>query len=92
MEIKQRYNCWLPKILGVKAITLYPFILYRDIPSNRVISHELIHIYQIRKDGPLTFYIRYLYQYIKGRLSGLTHRESYLKIDYEKEAYELEIR
>lgn len=87
MEIKQRYNCWLPKILGVKAITLYPFIFYRDTPTSLTVSHELIHVEQIEKLGWLYFYITYLWQYTKGRFQGLNHKEAYLNISYEKEAY-----
>jgi hypothetical protein len=86
-------NCKFLKPFNINAIVLYPFILYCDSsPSERIISHEQIHINQIKTDGVLKFYIRYLLEYGKGRWQGLSHYEAYRNISYEKEAYSKEVQ
>lgn len=90
MQIK---NCKFLKRFNINAIVLYPFVLYCDPnPSERITSHEQVHLDQIKKDGALKFYLRYLIEYGKGRYQGLSHFEAYRNISYEKEAYSKEVR
>lgn len=73
---------------GVDAITIYPFLFHKDKKASEIlINHEKIHFMQIKKWGVFNFYFDYFRQYVKFRLKGLPHRESYLSISYEKEAY-----
>jgi len=69
MKIRRKYNNWIPKILRVGAITLYPFILWsRDKTflnenmdyTKRVFKHEYVHIDQVRRMGWFKFYFKYL--------------------------------
>lgn len=69
---------WLLK-KEVEAVTIYPFIFYRGIPTAEVRRHELVHINQIQKIGWLKFYITYLWYSVK-----LGYRNN----PYEKEARE----
>ena len=87
------YNIkFLPK--SIDAIMLYPFVLTRfskDRVPESLLNHESKHLEQAKRAYILGFYIRYLYEYIKGRLSGLRHRQAYLNISYEKEARKAEV-
>jgi len=86
-------NCTFLKRFNINAIVLYPFVLYCDRdPGKRIISHEMVHFDQIRKDGVVTFYSRYLLEYFRGRYEGLSHYEAYRNISYEKEAYSKELQ
>jgi hypothetical protein len=51
-----------------------------------LLAHEVAHVAQILRDGPLTFYLRYGAAYAGGRARGLDDRRAYLAIPYEEEA------
>jgi hypothetical protein len=73
---------------GINAIVFYPFVLYADEEINPVIlKHEEIHLQQIRRDGILAFYVRYLREYLSLRKQGMNHHAAYRGISYEQEAY-----
>lgn len=81
----------IAKILGVEAIVLYPFIFCRSSsPSSRLITHELVHIEQIKRHGVLCFYWLYLKEYFHLRTKRMSHYEAYSSISFEKEARERE--
>lgn len=85
IEVK---NIKVLRSFGVNAIVLYPFILYADQAIDPVIqNHERIHTEQIKRDGVIRFYLRYLWSYATLRLNGHEHHQAYLKIPYEVEAY-----
>ena len=76
------------KLFNIEAITLYPVVFFADNnPSKTLISHEQIHLNQIKKDGVLKFYSKYLFEYISLRLKGFNHHSAYMNISYEIEAY-----
>ncbi len=82
-------NCKFLKFFKINAIVLYPFVLYCDSqPDTLIVMHESIHLKQIKRDGVIRFYTRYLVEYFKGRQSGMTHYQAYRNISYEKEAYD----
>lgn len=67
------------------GIYLHPDRLRRpDI--GRLIVHELTHIDQWRRLGPMGWARSYLGDYLRGRRAGLTHHEAYHAIGLEKEA------
>lgn len=81
-------RCRFLRHFGINAIVLYPFVLYCDSkPSRRIVSHEEVHLDQIKREGAIRFYRRYLVEYLQGRMKGLSHDEAYRDISYEKEAY-----
>ena len=83
--IKNSYIC---KILKVNGITLYPFVFIKDDEvSRRLLTHEAIHVDQVKRMGLFRFYTVYLWDYFQLRLKGQRHREAYLNIGLEKEAY-----
>jgi hypothetical protein len=80
---------WLFKILPYEATVLYPFLLYKTKPIDPVtLNHERIHFAQIKRDGLIKFYFKYLNDYLANRLKGRGHFEAYYSIPYEMEAYE----
>jgi hypothetical protein len=81
---------WAPGISAVAmpwGIYLHPDRFDRP-PSEmgRLITHELTHIDQWRRLGPLGWARRYLGDYFKGRLSGMRHDAAYRHIGLEREA------
>jgi len=78
---------WLP--FGAKGLTLGRYVLlvmglHRS--PDELIAHELVHVYQYRRNGPWTFLWRYVSDYLMLRKLGNGHRKSYLLIGYEAEA------
>lgn len=63
-----------------KAITIYPFIIYRDYPSEDIREREWVHIDQIRRDGVFTYYRRHIWH----------HFTSCSRDEYDREAIEKE--
>ena len=54
--------------------------------SGRLIVHELMHIEQWRRLGPIRHVGQYLGDYLRGRFRGSGHWESYRSIRLEQEA------
>ena len=91
MKVKHVKGHWLPKLIRVEAITIYPFIFYyTKKPSKTLMQHEMIHIDQVRKEGWLKFYISYLFEYFKLYLRYKDMSKAYFAISYEIEAYDKE--
>lgn len=79
------------KKLPVRGIALYPFILLNDDTDRydlHLLNHEKIHLRQEIEMLVLPFYIWYLLEYLWHRLKTKTHHEAYMKISFEKEAYQ----
>jgi hypothetical protein len=94
MKTKMIYSSWIPELLGVFAITLSNRIYFREAQkdvSTSLVRHELTHVNQIMKEGTVGFYGQYIYEYFKGRFSGLGHHKAYLNISYEIEARDNEV-
>jgi hypothetical protein len=88
MEVRPVFNSFIPKLLKVNAITLYPYILFSEAePSQSTMDHEMVHVGQIQKIGRFKFYLSYLLFYCALRLMGQDHQKAYYNIAYEKEAY-----
>jgi hypothetical protein len=51
-----------------------------------LVAHEVTHVAQYLRDGPLAFYTRYVAAYAKNRARGLDDHRAYLAIPYEIEA------
>ncbi len=82
------------------AITVYPFVFFRDLKVYEVkgnqkinrklfitLTHELIHIKQQKELLLLPFALIYVLHYIFLRLKGYKHFEAYLRICFEAEAF-----
>ena len=84
-------NSKIPKYLSIfidiYAITLYPFIISRGEMSETTINHEKIHLAQQRELWILPFYLLYIWYWIKEKMTGRTHHDSYMGIPFEIEAY-----
>lgn len=81
---------WAPNITAVAmpwGIYVHPDRL--AVPMERLgalMVHELTHIDQWRRLGPLGWARTYLGDYLRGRRIGKTHHEAYLEIGLEVEA------
>lgn len=88
MKVRIITDSFIPKLLKVEGITLYPFVLLAPKePSKRLISHEMVHVKQIEYYGWFKFYASYLLEYTSYRLRGDAPNVAYHKISYEREAY-----
>ena len=90
MKIRRVYNSWIPQLLNVGAITLYPFILFsrtvggvktRYRNPEQLFKHEFIHIEQVRRLGWFKFYLSYINE---------NRKTGYKQNKYELEAWERE--
>lgn len=92
-DIKERYYHALPTLMKADAITIGSTVYYRMGPEDIKDSlrvHEATHVWQYKSIGIPLFLIIYAYDYLSGRFRGLSHREAYLGIDFEKQAFGLE--
>jgi Domain of unknown function (DUF4157) len=73
---------------GVAGMTLGRWVLLRRGHEHDagLLGHELVHVRQWRELGAARFLWRYLGAYGRGRLRGLSHREAYAAIPFEREA------
>lgn len=88
MKLRIRYENWVctrAPFLGYPAgIVLYPFMLFKrrkEEVSDKLFRHELQHVYQVRREGWLKFYLTYLWYQM---------RYGYAKNPYEVEANAVE--
>lgn len=85
------FNFKLIRLFKIYGIVLYPFVFISLKKEDRgvrvVLKHELTHVYQVQSCGVLRFYLDYLFQYIKNLFKYKNHKEAYLNISYEIEAY-----
>ena len=95
MKIRLRFNSWSPRVLGVEAITLYPWILIRysrEGTSGVLIKHEMIHVGQVRCYGFLPFYLSYFIYYVAGLVASQSPHSAYRAIPFEALAYAMQSR
>jgi len=84
-------NSRIPKLLSVfiniKAITLWPFIIFRNETDDVMLNHERIHLVQQRELWLVGFYILYVYYWLKNMvIFRLNPFEAYTTIPFEYEA------
>jgi hypothetical protein len=91
MKVRAYYDHWLPRLIGMGAVTVYPFVFFALTRDDRrlpdLVRHEAIHVRQTRRQGWLSSNLLYLFEYVAGRFKGLTHMQAYLQISAEVEAY-----
>lgn len=83
---------WRPRIQGITIgswVFVHPDVLRGDRKRlARLVIHELIHVRQYIEQGYLPFSARYIRDFARGRLSGMTSRDAYLNVAAEREARE----
>lgn len=66
--VKITYDVAWMKKLGIAGIVLWPRVLFSrkfaEVP-NWLFRHELEHCYQIIRDGPFRFYLKYFYYSVR---------------------------
>lgn len=88
MKVRLRTGSFIPKILGVDGVMLYPFIFIKDKnPTTSLVAHEAIHVRQLREIGFFGFYISYFLYYLAGLFRFKNKGKAYLNIPYEREAF-----
>lgn len=85
-------NSKIPALLSwfinIRAITIYPFIIFRGKTDEQTINHERIHIVQQRELLVLPFYLLYVWYWLINLLVYKeTSRIAYYNIPFEQEAY-----
>ncbi|NJM09327.1 MAG: hypothetical protein HC883_00045 [Bdellovibrionaceae bacterium] len=89
MRIRQRYDHWIPRLLRVEAIVLYPYMLFsskQGAVDARTLRHEWQHVHQINFVGVWRFYLSYILFYIAFRVAGESDYIAYSRIPWEEEA------
>ena len=73
---------------GAAAITIGPLISVRRAAAGnrRLLRHELVHVGQWRRLGPIGFLVVYLGAYLRWRLLAHGHWDAYRRIPLEIEA------
>lgn len=69
---------------------IFPFLLFKkdEWPVGEIlVNHERIHLKQQLELLILPFYIWYIFEYFIYRIKGLNHKQAYLEISFEREAY-----
>ena len=75
-------------VISIRAITLYPFIIFRDEADDVTINHERIHIVQQKELLVLPFYILYVWYWIVNRIKYYDlGPDAYYNLPFEREAY-----
>ena len=74
-------------VVSVGGITLWPFIIFREAPSEVDERHERIHLKQQAELLVLGFYAVYVYDWLRNRARGFTSTDAYMLIRFEQEAY-----
>ncbi len=68
--LKLRIKYEVGRIMGWRrGMVLYPFMLFRDASdtvTDPLFRHEMEHVYQVRRMGWWTFYLKYLWLLRKG--------------------------
>ena len=83
---------WFLSRLNLDGYTTYWAIYVRPMETDRmntVIKHERVHEAQMKHDGYVTFTIKYLYQFISGRIKYGNWFDAYKDVDYEIEARQI---
>ena len=80
---------WLSLFINIKAITLYPFIIFRHEADEKTINHERIHITQQKELFVIPFYVLYVLFWL---WNIVFHKDdtasAYYNIPFEVEAYQ----
>jgi hypothetical protein len=75
------------------GMALFPFILIHDekLKANKtLIRHENIHLQQQIELLVIPFYLLYVINYLVNLLQYKNHQQAYIKIIFEREAYQHE--
>ena len=75
-------------VINIGAITLYPFIIFRNTVDERTLNHERIHIAQQKETLVLFFYILYGLFWIINIAKYRSGPVAYMNIPFEREAYD----
>jgi hypothetical protein len=85
------FNSLFAKYFQLDGLVLWPFVFIAtsiDKTPRHIIKHELTHVDQVRRDGPLRFYFKYVASVIQEYTrNGGDLEKAYFDNEYEKEAY-----
>src|SRR3954447_13663037 len=96
MHIRTGFPWWLRPLLfrNVIAITIGRRVYISDalqgLERARILAHERVHVEQIARVGLLSFYLRYVREYVANRRQGMPSHEAYRRISFEQEALIIE--
>lgn len=91
--VRTGFPWWMRPFLmqGVVAITIGRRIWIRaDAYSEALLRHERTHVRQMRDLGVIRFLWRYLREYVRNRLGGMSADAAYRNISFEQEAFAAE--
>lgn len=75
-------------VISIRAITLYPFIIFKDEADDVTINHERIHIVQQKELFVIPFYVLYVWYWLVNRIKYHDlGPDAYYNLPFEREAY-----
>lgn len=84
------YNSFIP-FKGFIGVNLFGTIFVRKeyvgALQTDFFTHEYRHTLQMQRDGYVNFYIRYLYEYVRGLIKYKDSRKAYHNVNYKVEAF-----
>lgn len=93
MHVKEHYKHWLPRKLGINALTLGKHIFYSNSKGSTppwLYKHEMAHVNQYRVYGIPRFLLQYMIEYVCNRLRGMDSLKAYRQISFERDARKAE--
>jgi hypothetical protein len=87
------YDSSFTQFFKLEGIVLWPFVFIskpKAEVSPRILKHELTHVDQVRREGPLRFYTKYVYYIWASRNEYGNFSNAFFYNEYEDEAYENE--
>jgi len=75
-------------VIGIYAITLFPFVILAEEVDQYTMNHELIHFEQQKELFVVGFYALYAYDFVKGMIKYKDKHLAYFLIRFEQECYE----
>ena len=78
---------WVCRLLKIRGITLYPFVIVNDVNNSILLNHEAIHIAQQKELYVFRFYYIYIKEYLTNLKIYKNHWLAYFNIRFEKEAF-----
>lgn len=94
MTVRFFFNSSLPKLWGASATTIYPFVFCVQSPdealATHTISHELVHVDDVRQQGWFSFYFTYIVSFVANLLKTKNYWYSYYNLLAEQKAFRLQ--
>ena len=84
------FNSSFTQFLKLDGIVLWPFVFIstpKDATEPSTLKHELTHVAQVRREGPIRFYGKYLFHIYESYRQEGSLENAFISNEFEDEAY-----